>query len=51
VKYPVSVITQPVTEIGNASLRNLLQMIKQTTPASELKRELLFETSIIDRIK
>jgi LacI family transcriptional regulator len=50
-KYPVSVISQPVTEIGNAALRNLLQMIERTVPVSEVKRELLFEISIIDRIK
>jgi DNA-binding LacI/PurR family transcriptional regulator len=50
-KYPVSVISQPVVEIGNAALENLLQMIEHTHTASELKRELLFETNIIDRIK
>jgi LacI family transcriptional regulator len=50
-KYPVSVISQPVVEIGNAALENLLQMIEQKTPTSELKRDLLFEISIIDRIK
>jgi LacI family transcriptional regulator len=50
-KYPVSVISQPVVEIGNAALENLLKMIEHTHTASELKRELLFEISLIDRIK
>lgn len=50
-KYPVSVISQPVAEIGNAALENLLQMIGQTYSSCEVKRELLFDISIIDRIK
>ena len=50
-KYPVSVISQPVAEIGNAALENLLQMIDQTYSSCEVKRELLFDISIIDRIK
>jgi LacI family transcriptional regulator len=50
-KYPVSVINQPVTEIGNAALSNLLQIIEQPNLSREVKRELLFEISIIDRIK
>jgi LacI family transcriptional regulator len=50
-KYPVSVISQPVTEIGNAALGNLLQMIERTNSVRDVKRELLFEISIIDRIK
>jgi LacI family transcriptional regulator len=48
-KYPVSVISQPVAEIGNAALEHLLQMIEQKTPLCTIKRELLFDTSIIDR--
>jgi LacI family transcriptional regulator len=51
-KYPVSVISQPIAEIGNASLENLLQMIEQSNYAGGgMKRELLFDTSIIDRLK
>jgi LacI family transcriptional regulator len=51
VKYPVSVISQPVAEIGSAALENLLQLIEQPAVDCNVKRELLFETSIIDRIK
>jgi LacI family transcriptional regulator len=50
-KYSISVIVQPVAEIGNAALENLLQMIEHINSIREIKRELLFETSIIDRIK
>jgi LacI family transcriptional regulator len=50
-KYPISVISQPVAEIGNAALENLLQMIEQKNTACNVKRELLFDISIIDRIK
>jgi LacI family transcriptional regulator len=50
-KYPVSVISQPVAEIGNAAMENLLQIIEQKNPAYTVKRELLFDVSIIDRIK
>jgi LacI family transcriptional regulator len=49
-KYPVSVISQPVAEIGNAALENLLQMIEHVNSVREVKRELLFDVSIIDRI-
>jgi LacI family transcriptional regulator len=48
-KYPVSVISQPVAEIGNAALENLLQMIEQKIPLGDIKRELLFDASIVDR--
>jgi LacI family transcriptional regulator len=48
-KYPVSVISQPVAEIGNAALENLLQMIERTGSSYSVKRELLFDISIIDR--
>jgi LacI family transcriptional regulator len=50
-KYPVSVISQPVAEIGNAALENLLSMIDQRNPVRMVRRELLFDTGIIDRIK
>jgi LacI family transcriptional regulator len=50
-KYPVSVISQPVAEIGNAALENLLLMIEQKNPVCMVKRELLFDTDIVDRIK
>ncbi|MDR3160810.1 MAG: substrate-binding domain-containing protein, partial [Spirochaetaceae bacterium] len=48
-KYPVSVISQPVAEIGSAALENLLQMIEQKNSLCTVKRELLFDTTIIDR--
>ncbi|MDR2740895.1 MAG: substrate-binding domain-containing protein [Treponema sp.] len=50
-KYPVSVISQPVAEIGNAALENLLQMIEQKNSICNVKRELLFDAGIIDRTK
>jgi LacI family transcriptional regulator len=49
-KYSVSVIVQPVAEIGNAALENLLQMIERLNPVREVKRELLFDVNIIDKI-
>ncbi|GHV72782.1 LacI family transcriptional regulator [Spirochaetia bacterium] len=49
-KYPVSVISQPVAEIGNAAVENLLQMIEQPNYTRDIKRELLFDITIIDRI-
>ncbi|MFP3040902.1 LacI family transcriptional regulator [Treponema primitia] len=49
-KYPVSVISQPVAEIGNAAVENLLQLIEQSNYTRDIKRELLFDTTIIDRI-
>jgi LacI family transcriptional regulator len=48
-RYPVTVISQPVAEIGNAALENLLQLVEQTNTSCDVKRELLFETTIIDR--
>jgi LacI family transcriptional regulator len=50
-KYSVSVISQPVTEIGSAALGNLLQMIETNNSIREIKRELTFEIAILDRIK
>jgi DNA-binding LacI/PurR family transcriptional regulator len=50
VKYPISVISQPVAEIGNAAIENLLQQIDQSGFETAMKRELLFDTNIIDRI-
>jgi LacI family transcriptional regulator len=49
-KYPVSVISQPVAEIGNAALENLLQMIEQKNSLCTVKRELFFDTTFIDRM-
>jgi len=48
-KYPISVISQPVVEIGNAALENLLQLIEETKNYCDIKRELFFEVTIIDR--
>jgi DNA-binding LacI/PurR family transcriptional regulator len=50
-KYPVSVIVQPVAEIANAALESLLRMIENINSSKEVKRELLFDVNIIDRIK
>lgn len=50
-KYPVSVISQPVAEIGNAAVANLLQMLeRQTYVPWPVKRELLFDVTIIDKL-
>jgi DNA-binding LacI/PurR family transcriptional regulator len=49
-KYPVSVICQPVAEIGNAALELLYQMINQSSNYSGIKRELLFDVSIVDYV-
>jgi LacI family transcriptional regulator len=48
-QYPISVISQPVAEIGNAALENLLQIIDQADSSFGVKRELSFDTVIIDR--
>jgi LacI family transcriptional regulator len=48
-KYPISVISQPVAEIANAALQNLLLLIEQTNSSYNVKRELHFDVSIIDR--
>jgi LacI family transcriptional regulator len=48
-KYPISVISQPVAEIGNAAVENLLQMIEQKNSFCSVKRELLFDTGIVSR--
>jgi LacI family transcriptional regulator len=49
-RYRVSTIAQPVAEIGNAALEALLQAIEHPGSERPLKRELLFDTAIIDRI-
>jgi LacI family transcriptional regulator len=48
-KYPVSVICQPVAEIANAAMENLLRLVEQPDNTCDVKRELSFEVSIIDR--
>ncbi len=50
-KYPVSVISQPTADIGCAALENLLSIIEQPNTNYEVKRELTFDVSIIDRLK
>ena len=50
VKYPISVILQPTAEIGSSALENLLQLIEQADSGTDIKRELFFDTSIIDRL-
>jgi LacI family transcriptional regulator len=48
-QYPISVISQPVAEIGSAALENILQIIDQPGSFFEVKRKLSFDTVIIDR--
>jgi LacI family transcriptional regulator len=50
-KYPVSVISQPIAEICNAAIDSLLKLVDQPDYEAVRKRELFFDTSIIDRIK
>ena len=50
VKYPISVVSQPTAEIGSSALENLLQLIEQADSAAEIKRELFYDISIIDRL-
>ncbi|WP_319561027.1 LacI family DNA-binding transcriptional regulator [Marispirochaeta sp.] len=50
-KFPVSVISQPTAEIGSAALENLIQLIEQSNLRYDVKRELFFDVSIIDRLK
>jgi LacI family transcriptional regulator len=50
-KYPVSVISQPVAEMSNTAVENLLHFIEQKNVYFDVKRELLFETGLIDRGK
>jgi DNA-binding LacI/PurR family transcriptional regulator len=51
VKFPISVISQPVAEIGSAAVDNLLQLFGRWDFKNSVKRELLFDTKIIDRVK
>jgi LacI family transcriptional regulator len=50
-RYPVLTISQPVVEIGNAALENLLQLIEQSVSPLTMKRELLFDTTIVERTR
>jgi hypothetical protein len=43
-----AMLIQPVAEIANAALENLLQIIDHTSSSFGVKRELSFDTSIID---
>ena len=49
-KIPVSVISQPTAEIGNAAIDNLITCIEQQNYKESLKRELFFDIQIIDRL-
>ena len=49
-RFPVSVISQPTAEIGSAAVENLLQIIQQRDSAVTVKRELLFDVNLIDRL-
>ncbi|QEN08180.1 LacI family transcriptional regulator [Oceanispirochaeta crateris] len=48
--FPVSVVSQPTAEIGNAAIENLISLIEHKGPIENVKRELLYDTSIIDRL-
>jgi LacI family transcriptional regulator len=49
-KFQVSIIAQPIVEIGNAAVENLLQMVRNKKTDYGKKRELFFDITIIDRI-
>lgn len=49
-KIPVSVISQPTTEIGNAAIKNLISCIENDSYGNTMKRDLFYEISIIDRL-
>jgi LacI family transcriptional regulator len=50
-KYPISVISQPVAEIASAALEHVYHMIEHRDSVYDIKRELLFDAAIIDRLK
>ncbi len=49
-KFPVSVISQPTAEIGNAAIESLLSLMEQGPYGERIKRELLYDITIIDRL-
>jgi len=49
-KIPISVISQPTAEIGSAAIENLISFIEQESNRENLKRELFYDISIIDRL-
>ncbi len=49
-KIPVSVISQPTGEIGSAAIENLISFIENQDTKENMKRELLYDISIIDRL-
>ncbi|MBN2628191.1 MAG: LacI family DNA-binding transcriptional regulator [Spirochaetales bacterium] len=49
-RFPVSVISQPTAEIGNAAIENLLSFMEQPHYGEKVKRELLYDITIIDRL-
>lgn len=51
VKYPISVITQPIKEIGIGSVNKVIQLIEKPESALQETSEVYFETGFIDRLK
>lgn len=49
-KIPVSVISQPTGEIGSAAIENLISFIENQDTKENMKRELLYDINIIDRL-
>lgn len=50
IMYPISVISQPTVEIGIATVENLVQILEQHNDRTGIRRELLFDVDIIDRL-
>jgi LacI family transcriptional regulator len=50
VKYPISVITQPIKEIGIGSVNKVVQLIEKPESALQETSEVYFETGFIDRL-
>jgi len=50
-RYPVSVITQPVTQIGQGCVNKIVEKIENPDLSSDETSEIYFETGFVDRLK
>jgi len=49
-KYPISVITQPTTEIGFMAIDNLIRLMKNKNEEKKIGTTIFLETGFIDRL-
>jgi DNA-binding LacI/PurR family transcriptional regulator len=49
-KYPISVITQPTSEIGSTAIESLVRMIHNPSERKKIATDVLLETGFIDRL-